>query len=202
MKKHTSLKTQILCSILILSVLNACSSNAKIVKSDNTNVSGKIMRSDAQNVYLEQFGREVTVKRTEILDVSHPGKPLMWIGGGSFVGGATVAIVGALVKSNSSTATASSSGYSVTASNSSTLDTLGTVYIVGGSIVGVAGIVLFFTGYSKYSTSKDNLQADGGMTFWSPAPGVYLGYQPMVQMPIFASSGSETIHQGRLSFRF
>ena len=38
--------------------------------------------------------------------------------------------------------------------------------MVAGGVLGVAGIVLFFTGYSKYSTSKDNLQSGGGMTFW------------------------------------
>ncbi len=199
MKKSTPLKTQIICSILILGILNACSTNAKILKSDNTHVTGKIVRADAQNVHMEQFGREVTVKRSEILEVSHPGKPLMWVGGGTFAGGATMAIAGAILMSTNSSAT-TNSGYGVTTTTN--WNTLGTVYIVSGSILGVAGIVLFFTGYSRYTTSKDNFQSGGGMTLWSPTPGIYLGYQSIMQMPVSAAVGSETIHQGRLSFRF
>lgn len=200
MKNTPSLFRQYIAGILVLSLTMtiACSTNAKLTKTDNTQVIGKITRSDAQTVYVDQFGRETQLKRSEIGDVSHPGRPLMWVGGGLVAGGAVSFLAGALFSSTS--VTVSSGSYS--SSSSSTNNSIATVYYVTGGILGVSGIICFFTGYSRYSTSKDNLEAGGGMALWSPAPGVHLGYQTIMQMPVVPTAGAETIHQGKLSFRF
>ncbi len=177
-------------------VVNACSTNAKILKMNSTSISGKIVRSDAESVYIKGYGAEIRIPRTEILDISHPGKGLMWVGGSFFAAGTAVIIFSAATDGKTYTSYTYSSNGS-TSSSSSKTDNTG-FYVSGGIAAGL-GLALFLFGYNNYSTSKENLES-GGLSLGFPA-GMNLGYETITRPAAIPGAATESVHQVKITLR-
>ncbi len=194
---HVKRKTLIGLTGAILLAFNACGTNASIRKFDETKISGEITRSDKDFVYVKKFNRETKVPRTEIADISHPGKALMWVGSGVFLAGAGTVILGAVVDGKQVTAYS----YGPTGSSSSTSTASGTGFYIAGGITAGLGLLFFWTGYSNYSTSKDNLEP-GTLAFLSPGAGMFLGYETVIRPAATLYGNGEPVHQLKMSWRF
>jgi hypothetical protein len=64
-----------------------CSTAATLTLADKSEVTGKILRADAESVYLETPTGTRKILSLTIADVEHPGKGLMLIGGGLLASG-------------------------------------------------------------------------------------------------------------------
>ena len=189
-----SLKFQIIAAILVLSLASSagCRSTATIVKNDDSILEGRITHSDSENVYLERFNRETIVRRQDIREVKHPGRGALLAGAITLGAGLGIGLLGVAVYYDNT----DNSRYFIDPNKF-----FGGFMIIAGSIAGAVGLVLLIAGYASYGPSKTNFDPDG-LTLWSPAPGVYLGYQSIIQRPLMPLTENETIHRGKASFRF
>lgn len=71
---------RVTCGFLALLFFLQCSSAATFVLQDRSEVSGKILGSDAQAVHIETKAGRKLIPLSQIADIEHPGKPSMLIG--------------------------------------------------------------------------------------------------------------------------
>lgn len=72
---------KVVCCILILTLLH-CSTAATFTLTDRSEISGKILGSDDEAVYIATPDGRKKISRSGIQDIDHPGKPAMLIGAG------------------------------------------------------------------------------------------------------------------------
>lgn len=77
MKTLLNVITAIFLSCLFLN----CGSTASIKKTDGTEISGRIIAGDDENIYIKTLAGQVPIKKSEISDIDHPGNGLAVTGG-------------------------------------------------------------------------------------------------------------------------
>lgn len=149
-------------------ICSACSSSATLTLRDGHEVRGKILRSDAETVWVEQGGSARHVKREQIVDVTHPGGNEMGVG-------VLVAVIGGLALSNvEHWGGDGRSGYDHYYDADTPLIAAGFVLLGGGVIAASAGAVMYSRSSARHAPPKGTAAAPRQM---QGVNGVRLGFE-------------------------
>jgi len=174
--------------ILIISSIVSCSSQATIIKNDNTPIKGRIESSDKDNLYVDFFNEKITVPRNEINSIDHPGNVMGNIGLGVIGLGGVFALLGMALKETPGT-----SSYSQDVN-----ETTGDIYIWTGIGIGGGGIITAIIGYSIWGRSKmaaGNMDSESARMMIRKRPRVSFNYGSYVK-------DNQTFYMGSVKYRF